>query len=402
MRLHHNAFSHSPDMPKIWQKAARYFRHLMYVFTLFLPASLISCSSMPEIRFEVGEPTSDPRVFTSLVVAGEPQAALTAIDVLTNSGRAADAAAALGLALSVTLPSAASLSGDTSCVVYDSLSKSAESFKSNNRKIQSDTYTSARGLFAMHAAHGTLPWARIVSPAETLARFGHPVSNALARDLEYYGQILAADRSALDLFMTDRRQVMEAGDQLVQTELADTLAEIRENVIKTLDYSRQDMADGAQPVTRDSAMTSVRIEKYLKFSTESAGPRDGSSHFMVSDPQGQFVACVVSMGRIFGDGVAIEDTGVLKAFPYDASNAIQRVSIEIYADEITGEVLYASASSNSNAEESDASTAVFRDQPTPGVSVVNCERTSYRADLSCRILADPSQYGYAQVIRLGN
>src|SRR5215207_1750595 len=62
------------------------------------------------------------------VSADESRAAEVGREILVNGGNATDAAVAMFFALSVTLPSAASLGASGACIVHDSKTLKAESF----------------------------------------------------------------------------------------------------------------------------------------------------------------------------------------------------------------------------------------------------------------------------------
>jgi gamma-glutamyltranspeptidase/glutathione hydrolase len=72
-------------------------------------------------------------------------------------------------------------------------------------------------MFALHARYGRLRWQQLVFPAEDMARFGAPVSRALARELSRGG----------GMFKTKSGAVPKEGDHLQQVELAATLGRIR-------------------------------------------------------------------------------------------------------------------------------------------------------------------------------
>jgi gamma-glutamyltranspeptidase/glutathione hydrolase len=177
--------------------------------------------------------------FLGLVVADEPRAALIGKEVLSSGGDAADAAVAVGLALSVTLPSRAGLGGGGACIAYTASPKSATRGVPDAilfvppaaRVIGGGDRPAAvpmlpRGLYLLHARHGRLPFEMLIGKSEQLARFGVPVSRALARDLALVAGPLFGDPAARAVFGPAGAPLGE-GQGLVQPELASTLAQLR-------------------------------------------------------------------------------------------------------------------------------------------------------------------------------
>jgi gamma-glutamyltranspeptidase/glutathione hydrolase len=177
--------------------------------------------------------------FLGGVAADEPRAALIARDVLSQGGNAADAAVALAFALSVTLPSRAGLGGGGGCVAFSPGSKSvnagvpeavlftptaASGGPSADRPAAVPML--ARGLYLLHVRYGHLPFESLIVPAEQMARFGTPVSRALAQDMAVVGGPLLADPAAADIFGRVGAPLAE-GQSLVQPALATTLAQFR-------------------------------------------------------------------------------------------------------------------------------------------------------------------------------
>jgi gamma-glutamyltranspeptidase / glutathione hydrolase len=176
-------------------------------------------------------------------VSDEPRASLVARDILSAGGTAADAAVALYFALSVTFPSGASLGGGGVCVVHDSRTRKVETIdfrvgapSSSDAGASSDAEASGetgrarhligipgnpRGMFALHARYGHLRWQQLVTPAEDMARFGAPVSRALAFELGRGGG------RGRRVFKTRSGAVPKEGDNLQQIELSATLGLIR-------------------------------------------------------------------------------------------------------------------------------------------------------------------------------
>ncbi|MSO88557.1 MAG: gamma-glutamyltransferase [Rhodospirillaceae bacterium] len=176
------------------------------------------------------------RGFAGSVVADEPRAVLAARDILSSGGSAADAAVALYFTLAVTLPSTAGLGGGGMCVVWDAASNRAEALDFVARapvrpSAPADRPAAVagnpRGMFALHARYGRLRWEQLVAPAEALARFGVPVSRALAADLARVGSALIQDAESRRLFARADGTLLAEGDSLVQIDLAAVLSSIR-------------------------------------------------------------------------------------------------------------------------------------------------------------------------------
>jgi gamma-glutamyltranspeptidase / glutathione hydrolase len=178
--------------------------------------------------------------FLGGAVADEPRAALVARDVLSTGGNAADAAVALGFALSVTLPSRAGLGGGGACLTYMADRKSvnngvpeavlftplAPATFSTNADRPAAAPMLARGLYLLHARYGHLPFESLIVPSEQLARFGTSASRALVRDLNLVAGPLLADPNARAVFSPGGQPITE-GQQLLQPDLGATLAQLR-------------------------------------------------------------------------------------------------------------------------------------------------------------------------------
>jgi gamma-glutamyltranspeptidase/glutathione hydrolase len=182
-----------------------------------------------------------PKPVFGYAVAPDPQAALAARQILQQGGNAADAAAAAGFALAVTLPSRAGLGGGGGCLIslpHDAVHATAKPVAllflpqaSASPAPGADSPAAvpemARGLIAMQVRYGHLPLATVMAPAETLAGAGAPVSRALASDLQVVGPALIADPAARDIFATPSGVLLARGETLRQPDLAATLGAIQ-------------------------------------------------------------------------------------------------------------------------------------------------------------------------------
>ena len=210
---------------------ARWVRQIVAVFLL-----LGACSTEKEApRGTIGFVQD----FLGGVAADEPKAALIGRDILSRGGTAADAATAVYFALSVTLPSSASLGGGGVCLVYDNGKGTTEALDFLPREpgavapgaVRPNAVPgNARGFFALHSKHGRLRWAQILQPAENLARFGIPVSRAIARDLAAVEESLMVVAEVRRVFgRKGGKGAVRERDFLTQVDLAGVLSRLRTN-----------------------------------------------------------------------------------------------------------------------------------------------------------------------------
>jgi gamma-glutamyltranspeptidase/glutathione hydrolase len=218
------------------------FNTLRFCLALTVSLSVSGCGAVKAVKTTVlGADESGPKILGGFIggaVADEPRAALAAKQILALGGNAADAAVTLGLMLAVTLPSRASLGGGGACVAYQPGASTpnkgvpeailfippAPAQRAGDRPAAVPML--ARGLYLLAARYGTEQFAQLVAPAEQAARFGFPVSRALAVDLASVAGPLTADPSAAAIFAPGGVPLTEGG-RLQQSDLGGTLAQIR-------------------------------------------------------------------------------------------------------------------------------------------------------------------------------
>ena len=395
-----------------------------------------------------------------IVVADEPRAALIARDILNAGGSAADGAVALGFALSVTLQSASGLGSGGLCTVFDATTGQAELLeflpkpavgRQSLARWQVAVPGLARGLFALHAKHGKLPWQRVVVPAENLARFGNSITRAFAQHLLTSSSALVNDPAALDTFMSPQRILLQEGEQLEQLDLAASLGRIRGRtpgdfyvgaLAKTIDESslnagvslsaddlrvfspswRSPQAVQSGSLTHyvgaygtDSSVISAAFGSDKQVQTQTPSSKPAAGGFVVSDANGNVVACGLTMGEPFGAGLILDGLGFLVAPSPDVIQDITPVIGLISVDRSTGQAIFMGASGGQGAidnlamvsdavlskgkplSESYPPASESQGQSRALVNAVHCERGLTSSLESCTVSNDPSGYGYGLV-----
>ena len=177
------------------------------------------------------------RGFLGGVAADEPAAAAAARALLAAGGTAADAAAAAGFALTVTLPSRAGLGGGGACMVYHPRMAQPEAliFLPGAREGSvpgADRPAAlplmARGLFALTTRiPGARPFEETIAPAEQYARFGVPMSRALAADIDAVRGPLFQDPQLRGVLSRSDGSAFPVGERYTMPALAGSLTVLR-------------------------------------------------------------------------------------------------------------------------------------------------------------------------------
>ena len=305
--------------------------------------------------------------FIGGVAADEPRAALAGREVLATSGNAADAAVAVALMLTVTLPSRAGLGGGGGCLVYKpnrdgpgAGSPEAIVFTGAPGTGTADLTDRPaavpmmpRGLFALHARYGSKPFEALLAPAEQLARFGAPPSRALLLDLAVVADPLLRDPNARAVFAPGGVP-LNAGATFQQVDLSASLSSLRtagvgdfyqgtmaRRIVEgarlaggglTLEDFRAALPlTGAPLVVRagrdsvaflqaDGGRAAAAFQVLQERPNDLAAARGGalpvlpaSTSFVVLDRLGMSVACALTMNNLFGTGRIAPGTGILLA-----------------------------------------------------------------------------------------
>ncbi len=375
--------------------------------------------------------TQAPPTIFGYAVADEPQAALVARQVLNAGGNAADAAAAAGFALAVTLPSRASLGGGGACIIKMPDAKGNPQpvttilFPPGAPALAGDARPAsvpmlARGLLAMQARYGQLQFASVIVPAERLAG-GVAVSQPLAQDLQIVGPALLADPQAGAIF--GRNGVpLQAGAQLVQPDLAATFEVLRTESVQGFyagsfaaslisgadeaganltgdDLNRALPVFGAPITARANGIETAS----LPIAAPSGRILPASAAFMALDKNGGVVACAVTDNNLFGTGRIAPGTGILLAAsprgvpaPELAASIAYTPGNDNFLAAVTGTGQQEAAQAASLALSAALAGQPAAALPDPGrANVISCPKGVPGGEASCTATADARGGGLA-------
>jgi gamma-glutamyltranspeptidase/glutathione hydrolase len=214
------------------------------------PGALLGLLTLAAVSFSLfgalaGEQPAPKR--HGMVVAVSPPGAEAGRDILLRGGNAVDAAVATALAMAVTYPAAGNLGGGGFMLVYPG--HGAEPVVIEYREMapaaaratmfsRTDTIYSpkavgvpgtVRGLYLAHQRFGKLPWKELVAPAIRLAEQGFVLSDTLADSLNWVVGGSPEHPELQRVFGKNGAANWQAGDRLVQPDLARTLRLIAEH-----------------------------------------------------------------------------------------------------------------------------------------------------------------------------
>ena len=189
-----------------------------------------------------------------MVAAQNRSSAAVGAQVLADGGSAVDAAVATGFSLAVTLPRAGNLGGGGFMVIHDAANDeniaidyremapqkatrdmylddngNVDTSKSRFSHLASGVPGTVSGFYTAHRRYGRLPWKRLLQPAIEQARDGIVVSYDLAQYLQSRQDQLCRNLAACAYYYKADGSAYEAGERLVQPDLAKTLELIAEH-----------------------------------------------------------------------------------------------------------------------------------------------------------------------------
>lgn len=194
--------------------------------------------------------TKQISVANAAVVSAHPLASRAGLQILKAGGNAIDAAIATQLALAVVYPLAGNIGGGGFMIIHTKEGKNtaidfrekapgkatrdmyldendnADKQLSRNGALAVGVPGTIAGIFLAHKKYGRLPMKQIIQPAIDLAKNGFAITAHSAAALNYAQDALKKYNTILPVFV--KKGGWEAGDTLVQKDLAHTLTLIQD------------------------------------------------------------------------------------------------------------------------------------------------------------------------------
>jgi gamma-glutamyltranspeptidase/glutathione hydrolase len=186
-----------------------------------------------------------------MVVAQSKVAARIGAEILRKGGNAVDAAVAVGIAETMTLPRAGNIGGGGYMLVYDAETRKTvaieyygqapnavtpdlllgEDGKVSEAKVMSFKGVTipgtVAGLYEAHKRFGKLPWKQLIQPTIDLAAKGMVMTDDEARTLAERREALGEDPGALKVFYKPGGATYEPGEVFRNKDLVWTLKQIQ-------------------------------------------------------------------------------------------------------------------------------------------------------------------------------
>ena len=258
-----------------------------------------------------------------IVVAAEPEAAKTGMDVLKRGGTAADAAVAIQAVLALIEPQSSSLSGGAFMLYYDA--KTGEITDYDGREVApagarpdmfmkdattpmkfSEAVVSGRAsgvpgaIFMLDQAqkdHGRLKWSSLFDAGQALAENGFTVTKRLGYDLQETDYDFA-ERHVPDVrtyFSDGKGGLLKTGDKLKNPAYAKTLKALAAQRSDTLRHGRiaQDIVDKthAEPLPGTMTLQDIANYKVLKTTIKPYAATDTYAGKPLCAPYRVYIVC---------------------------------------------------------------------------------------------------------------
>ena len=231
-------------------------RILYFTLALLVGATLAHAQVAPARQALPIPPTQAVVARNGMVVTQESRAARIGVEILDRGGNAVDAAVAVGFAMAVTYPRAGNIGGGGFMVIH--LAKDSRDIaidyretapaaatptmfldakgepdpaKSRDSGLSVGVPGTVAGLVLAQRKYGSgkLSLADLIAPAIRLASQGFPVEDDIADSLPRARDRLARWPSSSGILLKNGGDPLQAGDRLIQFDLADTLQAIAQD-----------------------------------------------------------------------------------------------------------------------------------------------------------------------------